>query len=235
MPPNASAHGAALDAHLLLNIWIALALFALAHVILFAGLALKCRAETRRQALVEYLPLAAITVLFAVLTLRAERLWAATRYVGPDPSALQVEATGMQFAWYFRYPGADAAFGRTASASLSRPAKAIRSASIPPITHSAPTTSSPPSSSFLPAAKSTCASTRRTSSTAFQRPRPAFEAERRSRAKYPHPLHARRRPGNLRDPLHPALRPRPLPHDRQPPRRLSPSDYAAWLKEKGAP
>jgi cytochrome c oxidase subunit 2 len=113
MPPNASLHGSALDAHLLLNLWIALAIFALAHFILFAGLALKRRHEPRRQALVEYLPLAAITLLFTFLTLRAERLWAATRYVGPDLSALQVEATGMQFAWYFRYPGPDFAFGRT--------------------------------------------------------------------------------------------------------------------------
>jgi cytochrome c oxidase subunit 2 len=48
-----------------------------------------------------------------LLAVRAERLWAATRYTGPDLAALQVEATGMQFAWYFRYPGPDAAFGRT--------------------------------------------------------------------------------------------------------------------------
>jgi cytochrome c oxidase subunit 2 len=113
MPPNAAAHGVALDQHLVLNLWIALALLALAHLILVAGLLLKRREETRNRALVEYLPLAAIAVLFGFLTLRAERLWAATRYIGPDLSALQVEVTGMQFAWYFRYPGADAAFGRT--------------------------------------------------------------------------------------------------------------------------
>jgi len=113
LPPNASAHGVALDQHLFLNLWIALALLALAHVILFAGLALRRRPEPRNQALVEYLPLAAFTLLFAFLALRAERLWAATRYVGPDLSALQIEATGVQFAWYFRYPGRDMAFGRT--------------------------------------------------------------------------------------------------------------------------
>ena len=113
MPPSASAHGASLDQHLVLNLWIALALLALAHLILFAGLLLKHQPEPRNRGLVEYLPLAAITVLFAFLTLRAERLWAASRYIGPDLSALQVEATGMQFAWYFRYPGPDASFGRT--------------------------------------------------------------------------------------------------------------------------
>jgi cytochrome c oxidase subunit 2 len=57
--------------------------------------------------------LALVTVLFAWLTVRAERLWAAERYTGGDPAAMQVEATGVQFVWYFRYPGKDAGFGRT--------------------------------------------------------------------------------------------------------------------------
>ena len=115
LPPDASAHGPALDHHLYLNLWIALALLASAHLIGTIGLFLqrKSGGKPRNQALVEYFPLAALTLLFAFLTLRAERLWAATRYTGPDPAALQVEATGMQFAWYFRYPGQDAAFGRT--------------------------------------------------------------------------------------------------------------------------
>ena len=112
LPPDASAHGPALDQHLYLNLWIAVALFALAHLILFAGFLLSRRAEHhRRAALIEYLPLAALALLFGFLAFRAEQLWAATRYSGADPAALQVEATGMQFAWYFRYPGADYAFG----------------------------------------------------------------------------------------------------------------------------
>jgi len=116
LPRDASAHGPALDRHLLLNLWIALALLVLAHLILLIGLTLKRSPQSRKPQvalLVEYLPLAALTLLFAALAIHAERLWAATRYTGPDPAALQVEVTGMQFAWYFRYPGADAAFGRT--------------------------------------------------------------------------------------------------------------------------
>ena len=113
LPPDAALHGPALDHHLLLNLWIAVALLALAHLILFAGLALRRRTQARSQGLIEFLPLGFLTLLFAFLAIRAERLWAATRYVGPDLSALQVEVTGAQFAWYFRYPGPDAAFGRT--------------------------------------------------------------------------------------------------------------------------
>jgi cytochrome c oxidase subunit 2 len=116
LPADASAHGPALDRHLLLNLWIVVALFALAHLVLFIGLLARRRTiEPAPSAvwLIEYLPVAALTVLFAALTIRAERLWAHTRYTGADPAALQVEVTGMQFAWYFRYPGTDATFGTT--------------------------------------------------------------------------------------------------------------------------
>ncbi len=113
LPADASAHGPALDQHLILNLWIAVALLALAHVLLAAGLLFRRGHKPHGLGKLEYVPLAALTILFAFLTVRAERLWAATRYTGADPGALQVEAVGVQFAWYFRYPGADAAFGRT--------------------------------------------------------------------------------------------------------------------------
>lgn len=117
LPANAARHGAALDAHLLLNLWIALALIALLHVLLFTGVAVRRRAHRPfHKFTLEYLPLAAFTVLFAFLGLRAHALWAAQRYTGADPAALQVEVTGMQFAWYFRYPGGDGAFGKTSNA-----------------------------------------------------------------------------------------------------------------------
>jgi cytochrome c oxidase subunit 2 len=114
LPFDAALHGASLDRQLLLNLWIALALLALAHLILLAGLAIRSRTtRPRSAALLEYLPLTALTLLFAFLAIRSEQLWAAQRYTGADLSAMQVEVTGMQFAWYFRYPGPDAAFGNT--------------------------------------------------------------------------------------------------------------------------
>ena len=113
LPANASAHGTALDHHLLLNLSIILGLATLAHILLITGLVLRRSCESRSLSRLEYLPLVGLAVLFATLAVKAERLWAATRYTGASPSALQVEVTGMQFAWYFRYPGPDAIFGIT--------------------------------------------------------------------------------------------------------------------------
>ena len=114
LPADAALHGPALDRHLLLNIWIVCALLALAHALVLLGLTIRRRAHRPIHRLtLEYLPLAALTVLFAFLALRAQGLWAAQRYTGADPAAMQVEVTGMQFAWYFRYPGRDARFGQT--------------------------------------------------------------------------------------------------------------------------
>lgn len=117
MPRNASLHGAALDRQLLLNLWIALTLLCLLHLLLFAGLAFRRRSHRPiHKFTLEYVPLVAFTVLFALLAFKAHRLWAAERYTGANTGAMQVEVTGMQFAWYFRYPGTDQAFGKTALA-----------------------------------------------------------------------------------------------------------------------
>jgi cytochrome c oxidase subunit 2 len=120
LPRNAAAHGHALDTHLLLNLWIVLALATLAHIVMLIALMVKRRKHGKRSAvLLEYLPLAALTILFAALAVRSQQLWAAQRYTGADSAAMQVEVVGEQFAWYFRYPGEDAAFGRTKLALIS--------------------------------------------------------------------------------------------------------------------
>lgn len=113
LPADASVHGRALDRHLLLNLWIALALLILAHLILFVGLHASRRSQPTRLWRIEYIPLIALTLLFTTLAVKAERLWADTRYTGASLTALQVEVTGTQFVWYFRYTGPDATFGAT--------------------------------------------------------------------------------------------------------------------------
>ena len=117
MPANAALHGAALDSQMALNLAIFGALCVLAQGVLLVGILLRRAPQplAHRRWRLEYLPIAGFTLLFFGLAWQSERLWAAMRYSGANPAAMQVEAIGMQFAWYFRYPGKDAAFGTTAA------------------------------------------------------------------------------------------------------------------------
>jgi len=54
----------------------------------------------------------ATLVLFVGLGIYAERAWAEVHFRPASPGALQIEVTGQQFAWNFRYPGPDGKFGR---------------------------------------------------------------------------------------------------------------------------
>src|SRR5216110_1388785 len=57
-------------------------------------------------------------ILFIGLNLASESIWATERFETAKPGAVQVEVTGMQFAWYFRYPGPDGRFGATNPAQV---------------------------------------------------------------------------------------------------------------------
>ncbi len=59
-------------------------------------------------------------ILFIGLNLMGKPVWANQRWDAAGPNSVQVEATGMQFAWYFRYPGADGTYAKT-KASLMDP------------------------------------------------------------------------------------------------------------------
>jgi len=52
-------------------------------------------------------------ILFIGLNLMGSPIWAAERFEPAKPDAVPVEVTGMQFAWYFRYPGNDGKYGKT--------------------------------------------------------------------------------------------------------------------------
>jgi cytochrome c oxidase subunit 2 len=59
-------------------------------------------------------------IMFIGLNLMGSPIWAAERFDPPKAGAIPVEVTGMQFAWYFRYPGPDSTYART-KASLMDP------------------------------------------------------------------------------------------------------------------
>ncbi len=68
----------------------------------------------------EVLWTALTAVLFIGLNLMGSSVWARERFAPAETSAIPVEVTGMQFAWYFRYAGPDGKFGAT-SAKLMDP------------------------------------------------------------------------------------------------------------------
>ena len=54
----------------------------------------------------------ATIILFLGLGIMARHAWAASHFTGAAPDAIQIEVTGNQFVWNFRYPGPDGRFGR---------------------------------------------------------------------------------------------------------------------------
>ena len=55
----------------------------------------------------------ATAALFLGLVLMGTKIWANVHFDEAPADAMQVEVLGKQFAWSFRYPGADGKFGRT--------------------------------------------------------------------------------------------------------------------------
>ena len=116
MPPNAALHGVALDQLMRWNIVAICICFLTAHVWLLAAMLRgRRRYHASSSAALRYTLLTALCLMYLWMAVTAQRLWARSRYAGPSPEAMQVEVVGEQFQWYFRYPGADAAFGSTRS------------------------------------------------------------------------------------------------------------------------
>jgi cytochrome c oxidase subunit II len=112
MPPNAAAHGFAVDRLMRWDIGAMAACFLLANLLLI-WLALRPRRTSRVPSSwhAELIPLSLLVILYIAMAVTAEHLWARERFEGPAPEALHAEVVGEQFQWYFHYPGADAAYG----------------------------------------------------------------------------------------------------------------------------
>jgi len=55
----------------------------------------------------------ATALLFIGLVVMGTKIWASVHFDEAPPDAIPIEVTSKQFAWSFRYPGADGKFGRT--------------------------------------------------------------------------------------------------------------------------
>ena len=112
MPPNAALHGVAVDALMRWNLLALLLCFVLAHLWLIFAMFRRREARAFPSSL-RWILLAGLCAMYVWMAITAQRLWAVNRFEGPSLEAMQVEVVGQQFQWYFRYPGADAAFGVT--------------------------------------------------------------------------------------------------------------------------
>jgi len=62
---------------------------------------------------------AAALVLFVGLGFAGQKSWAQLHFADAPPGSLVIEVTGKQFNWFFRYPGADGAFGKSGAQFVS--------------------------------------------------------------------------------------------------------------------
>ncbi|HLW53217.1 MAG TPA: cytochrome C oxidase subunit II [Candidatus Angelobacter sp.] len=124
-PAAASAQSAALDRRFYAALWILGGLFLLSQTALVLVLS-RSQAEDKHSSWygnwkIEVAWALVITVIFFGFNISGEHLWSRMTSPGRTADALQVEVTGVQFQWYFRYPGADGVLGRVQAAKFARP------------------------------------------------------------------------------------------------------------------
>ncbi len=119
-PPSAATHGALLDSQFVITLVVTGVVFIAAQVAL-GYLLVKYKAKKGGKAdyshgnnKLEVLWTTATAILFFLMVLPGQGIWA-DLYIRQAPAdALQIEVTGQQFAWNIRYPGPDGQFGRIA-------------------------------------------------------------------------------------------------------------------------
>jgi cytochrome c oxidase subunit 2 len=117
-PPPINQHGVAYDEQFFRTLVICGIIFFLAQFALGYAI-MKFRDDGRRAEYshgnnkLETLWTSATALLFLGLVLMGTKIWAGVHFEEAPPDAIPIEVLGKQFAWSFRYPGADGKFGRT--------------------------------------------------------------------------------------------------------------------------
>ena len=115
-PPFISEYGAAYDDHFMLTLVIVGVIFFLAQIglayVIFRYRDRGGRASsTHGNNTLEAIWTTATAVLFLGLVLFGQHIWERVHLDEAPAGALQIEVTGQQFVWNFRYPGPDGKFG----------------------------------------------------------------------------------------------------------------------------
>lgn len=125
-PAPITANAREIDHQFHLTLWLAGVLFVFAQLgLAFAVLRFRDRGQRARffpgNNILEIFWTSLAVVLFLGLGILGRRAWAAVRYTGPPSGSIQIEVTGMQFKFMFRYPGPDGKFGRIDPALIDAP------------------------------------------------------------------------------------------------------------------
>ena len=135
LPPNGALHGIGFDHLLRWNLGAIFGLFVAAQILIALAMLLALLRRRSAQAaaparprsalafvLTSVLPLLAITGLYIAMLVTSHHLWAVSREQTQARNPVRVEVTGVQFAWYFRYPGDDGIYGKVVPSRVNAPA-----------------------------------------------------------------------------------------------------------------
>ncbi len=113
MPRSGSLHAPAIDALMRISLLALAAAGIVAQILLLAGLFLPRERRPRFSPAWRSIAIVVFAVCMVWMTVIAENLWSTIRLTRAATNAVQVEVTGVQFQWYFRYPGPDGIYGAT--------------------------------------------------------------------------------------------------------------------------
>ena len=117
-PEPINAIGREIDAQFMRTLWITGVVFVLSQIGL-AWVVFRYRGRGERATYshgnntMEIVWTTATAILFVGLGFYGRSAWAEMYFRPPAADAIQIEVTGQQFAWNFRYPGPDGKFGAT--------------------------------------------------------------------------------------------------------------------------
>jgi cytochrome c oxidase subunit II len=115
-PAGASLQSVPIDHQFRIAFWVLGGMFIAGHLILAFVLSKRPRADGKLSKSSWRLEVAwtvAITAIFFWLHISGGHLMSGMVMPEKQSGQIEVEVTGAQFQWYFRYPGADGVFGRT--------------------------------------------------------------------------------------------------------------------------
>jgi len=117
-PEAVSQHGGDIDRQFNLTIWVVGISFFAAQIAL-GYVVWRFRASGNERAVyshgnnrLEIIWTLITAAVFVTVAFMGQKVWAQLHLNDAPPDAVQIEATGQQFQWYFRYPGPDGKFGR---------------------------------------------------------------------------------------------------------------------------